>query len=123
MIVSRPSYAPSSPRRCLPQTQRLRLRLRHRARRGWSVKRLLNERRQLLAALEALDQTQASVATRLRQHATQKPVAREALEQANDKAQTTIERDAERMRHRLTLDDGILDSRGLRPWEQATNSP
>jgi hypothetical protein len=71
MTASRPSYAPSSPRRCLPTTQRLRLRLRHRARRDWPDKKLLNERRQLLAA----------------------------------------------------LDDGILNSHGLGPWEHDNNSP
>ena len=117
MTATRPAYAPSSPRRCLPTTQRLRLRLRHRARRGWSVQALLDERRKLLAALEALEGARATVATKLRLQATSQPAAREAMEQANRKAQTTMERHAERVRHRLTLDDGILSTHGLRPWE------
>ena len=103
MTPSQPSYAPSSPRRCLPTTQRLRLRLRHRARRGWSVQALLDERRKLLAALEALEHARATVATTLSQRAVEKPAAREALEQADRKAQTTIKRHAERVRHRLLL--------------------
>ena len=123
MTASRPSYAPSSPRRCLPQTQRLRLRLRHRARRGWSVQAMLDERRQMLAALEALERTRATLATKLRQRAIDKPAARAAIEQANRKAHTTIELHAERVRHRLLLDDSILSARGLRPWEQDNNSP
>jgi hypothetical protein len=122
MTAPRPSYAPSSSRRSLPTTQRLRLRLRHRARRGWSVQALLDERRRLLVALEALERTRATVATTLRRQATEKPAARKAIEQANRKAQTTIELHAERVRHRLSLDDGILSTRGLRPWEQDKNS-
>jgi flagellar biosynthesis/type III secretory pathway chaperone len=123
MTASRPSYAPSSARRCLPATQRLRLRLRQRARRGWSVQTLLDERRQLLAALEALKRARATVATTLRRQAIKKPAARDALAQADRTAQATIERHAERLRHRLLLDDGILSSHGVRPWEQDTNPP
>ena len=52
-----------------------------------------------------------------------KPAARDALEQADRKAQTTIELHAERVRHRLQLDDGILSAHGLRPWERDNNSP
>ncbi len=77
----------------------------------------------MLAALEALERTRAMLATKLRPRAMEKPAARAALEQANRKAQTTIELRAERVRHRLLLDDGILRARGLRPWEQDTNSP
>jgi hypothetical protein len=123
MMPSRPSYAPSSPRRSLSQAQRLRLRLRHRARRGWSVQALLDERRKLLVALEALEQSQATVATELARQAIEKPAAREAMEQASRKAQTTIELHAERVRHRLLLDDGVLSSRGHRPWETGHDSP
>jgi len=123
MTASRPSYAPSSPRRSLPQTQRLRLRLRHRARRGRSVQALLDERRKLLVALEALEQARATVASKLAQQAIEKPATREAMEQASRKAHTTIERHAERVRHRLLLDDGILNSRGHRPWETGNDSP
>ena len=53
----------------------------------------------------------------------EKPAAREAMEQANRKAQTTMELHADHVRHRLQLDDGILSARGLRPWEQDNNSP
>ena len=97
--------------------------MRHRARRRWSVQALLDERAQLLDALEALDQTRAMVATKLRRRAMDKPAAREALEQADRKAQTTIDLHAERVRHRLQLDDGILSAHGLRPWERDNNSP
>ena len=76
----------------------------------------------MLAALEALEHARATVATKLRSQATQKPAAREAIEQASRKAQTTIELHAERVRHRLLLDDGILSTRGLRPWEQDDTS-
>jgi hypothetical protein len=123
VIASRPSYAPSSPRRCLPPTQRLRLRLRQRARRGWSVQALLDERREMLGALEALERARETVATKLEGRAIEKPAARDAIEQASHKAQATIELHAERVRHRLLLDDGILSSHGVRPWEQETISP
>ena len=53
----------------------------------------------------------------------QKPAARAAIAQANRKAQATIERHAERVRHRLLLDDGILSTHGVRPWEQDRASP
>ena len=123
MTAPRPSYAPSSTRRGLPTPQRLRLRLRHRARRGWSVQALLDERRKLLAALESLELARATVATKLRRQAMEKPAARQAIEQADRKAQTTMELHAERVRHRLLIDDGILSTHGLRPWEQEKNSP
>jgi hypothetical protein len=71
----------------------------------------------MLAALEALERTRATLATQLRPQAMKTPAAREAMEQAHRKAQTTIERHAERVRHRLQLDDGILDAHGFRPWE------
>lgn len=122
MTPSRPSYAPRSPRRSLPTAQRLRLRLRHRARRGWSLQKLLDERRQLLGALEALERARAVVATKLRSQALEKPAAREAIELAGRKSQATIERHAERVRHRLLIDDGVLDASGLRPWEQDDDS-
>ena len=77
----------------------------------------------MLAALEALERARAMVATKLRTRAMDKPAAREALEQAGRTAQTNIELHAEHVRHRLLLDDGILDARGLRPWEQDHNSP
>ena len=53
----------------------------------------------------------------------EKPAVRGAMEQANRKAQTTMELHADRVRHRLQLDDGILSARGLRPWEQDENLP
>ena len=120
MTASRPSYAPSSARRCLPARQRLWLRVRRRARRGWSVQALLDERRQMLAALEALERARATTATKLRRRAIEKPAAREAIEQTDRKMQATLERHAERVRHLLLLDDSILSTRGVRPWEQDT---
>lgn len=123
MNTSRPSYAPSSARRCLPATQRLRLRLRHRARRGWSVQALLDERQQLLAALEALERARATVATKLRRRAMERPAAREAIAQASGKALATIDLHGERVRHRLLLDDSILSTHGVRPWEQDGDPP
>ena len=78
MTAPRPSYAPSSGRNCLPAAQRLWLRGRRRVRRGWSVQALLDERRQMLAALEALERAQATTATKLRRRAIEKPAAREA---------------------------------------------
>jgi DNA-binding GntR family transcriptional regulator len=59
----------------------------------------------------------------MEERALEKPAAREAIAQASRKAQATIERHAERARHRLLLDDGILSSHGVRPWEQDANSP
>jgi hypothetical protein len=118
MTAPRPSYAPRSPRRRLPASQRLRLRLRQRARRGWSVPALLDERRELLGALDALDRARETVAAKLQGRALKKPAAREALERANGKAQATFDAHAERVRHQLLLDDGILSSHGVRPWEQ-----
>ena len=77
----------------------------------------------MLAALEALERTRAMLATKLRPRAMEKLAAREAIEQANRKAQSTIELHAERVRHRLLLDDSILSTRGLRPWEQDKKPP
>ena len=77
----------------------------------------------MLAALESLEQARAAVATKLRRHAMDKPAVRDAMEQANRTSQTTIERHADRVRHRLVVDDGILSARGVRPWEQDHNSP
>ncbi len=122
MTTSRPSYAPSSARRGLPATQRLRLRLRHRARRGWSIQALLTERQQLLDSLDALERARATIASTLRRGAMDKPAAGEAIAQANRKAQATIDLHAERVRHRLLLDDGILNRHGVRPWEQDRDS-
>ena len=118
MTTSRPNYAPSSARRCLPAADRLRLRLRQRVRRGWSTRPPPDQRRKLLAALESLQQAGATVATKLRRQAIDTPAAGEAMAQANDKAQATIERHAERVRHRLLLDDGLLSGHGVRPWEK-----
>jgi hypothetical protein len=77
----------------------------------------------MLVALEALERTRATLATKLRPRAAQKPAARAAMEQAGRKAQTTIDLHAKRVRHRLLLDDAILSARGVRPWEQDQNSP
>ena len=77
----------------------------------------------MLAALEALERARATVATRLQRRAMKKPAAREAIAQANRKADATIERHAERVRHRLLLDDSVLSTHGVRPWEQDMGSP
>ena len=118
MTASRPSYAPRSARRSLPASQRLSLRLRLRARRGWSVQALLDERREMLGALEGLERARVAVATKLQGRANEKPAARAALAEANRKAESTFEAHAERVRHRLLVDDGVLSSHGVRPWEQ-----
>jgi hypothetical protein len=97
--------------------------MRLRARRGWSVQALLDERREMLGALEALERARETVAAKLHGRAMEKPAARQALEQANRKAQATFDLHAERVRHQLLLDDGILSSHGVRPWEQDANSP
>lgn len=77
----------------------------------------------MLAALEALERARATVETKLRRRATEKPAAREAIAQAGRKAQATIELHAERVRHRLLLDDDVLSTHGVRPWQQDRNSP
>ena len=123
MTASRPSYAPTSPRRTLPTLERLRLRVRQRARRGWSIQALLDDRRRLLSALEALERAQARVATTLAQRATEKPAARKSLAQANAKVEAKFGLHTERVRHRLLLDDGLLNSHGVRPWEQDGDPP
>ena len=74
----------------------------------------------MLAALEALERARATAATKLRRRAIEKPAAREAIEQADRKMQATIERHAERVRHLLLVDDSILSTRGVRPWQQDT---
>ena len=77
----------------------------------------------MLAALEALDGDSGDGGDKAAAASVEKPAAREAMEQANDKAQAAIELHAERVRHRLLLDDGLLSARGLRPWEQSQNVP
>ena len=77
----------------------------------------------MLAALDALERARETVATHLRRQAIEKPAARQAIAQADRKAQATIERHADRVRHRLVLNDGILSSHGVRPWEQDGTSP
>lgn len=77
----------------------------------------------MLAALEALERARATVATKLRRRALEKPAARDAIAQADRRSQATIERHAERVRHRLLLDDSILSTHGARPWEQNSDSP
>jgi hypothetical protein len=107
----------------LPATERLRLRVRQRVRRDWSVQALLDDRRTMLSALEGLERARATVATQLEERAAEKPAAREALERATEKAQTKFAIYAERVRHRLLLDDGLLAAHGVRPWEQDGAAP
>jgi len=95
--------------------------LRHRARRRWSVQALLDERSDLLAALDALERARATVATTLRQRAVETPAACDVIEGKSQTAQAKIELHAERVRHRLLLDDGILNAHGVRPWEDAVS--
>lgn len=119
MTASRPSYAPTTRRHCLPAMQRLSLRLRDRVRRRRSVEALLDERAELLAALETLEEARAKLATKMTQRAVENPAARERLEGMSQKWQVKIDWHAERIRHRLLLGDGILSGHGVRPWEHA----
>jgi hypothetical protein len=123
MTASRPSYAPTSPRRSLPATERLRLRVHQRARRDWPVQALLDDRQKILGALEALERARATVATELEKHAAQTPAVREDLERSTAKAAAKLAIYTERVRHRLLLDDGLLNAHGVRPWEQVGDSP
>lgn len=97
--------------------ERLRLRPRRRARRGWSVQALLDEREQLLKTLDALGKAREAVATRVRKRAAGTPSACYWVEEVIRKAQGKVDHQAEIVRHRLLLDDSLLSSRGVRPWE------
>ena len=119
MSVSRPSYAPGFRLYCLRPTERLLLRVRRRARRRWSVQQLLDERKEMLAALDALERSRAKVAAKLSQRAKEKPAARGVITEASQEVQAELERVAEGVRHRLLLSDSILSTRGVRPWEDA----
>ena len=119
MTASRPSYAPTTRRDRLPAVQRLSLRLRGRVRRRRSVQALLDERAELLAALETLEEVRAKLATQTAQRAMEKPAARERMEAMSQKWQAKIDSHAERIRHRLLIGDGILSRHGVRPWEHA----
>jgi hypothetical protein len=90
------------------------LRLRHRARRCWSVQALLDERRDLLAALDALERARATVATTLRQRALEKPAARDVID---DKSHRHKPRLSCTPSGCATDDDGMLNAHGVRPWE------
>ncbi len=116
MAAFRPKYAPSSPLNQLSPTERLLLRVRRRTRRRWSVQKLLDEREEMLAGLE---RGRAKVAVKLKQRALEKPAARGVIEDASQKVQAKRELAAEKVRHRLLLDDAILSRRGVRPWEEA----
>lgn len=76
----------------------------------------------MLAALEALERGRATLATKARRRAMEKPAAREVIEANSHKAQATIELHAERVRHRLLLDDSILSTHGVRPWQEDKDS-
>ena len=119
MAASRPSYAPNSPLACLPPTERLLLRVRRRVRRRWSIQKLLGEREEMLAGLDALERDRAKVAAKLSQRAVEKPAARGVIEEASQKVQAELERAGEGVRHRLLLSDSILSTRRVRPWEDA----
>ena len=123
MTASRPSYAPTSRRRTLPSSERLRLRIRQRARRNWSVQALLDDRRKILGTLEAIERARAKVARHMEEHAAEEPAEREALERATRKADAKFAMHIGRVRHRLLLDDGLLNAHGVRPWEQDGDAP
>jgi hypothetical protein len=93
--------------------------MRRRARRRWSVQQLLDERVEMLSALAAIEHGRAKVVTRLKQRAMQKPAARGVIEHASQDVHDNFERAAEGVRHRLLLSDGILSTRGVRPWDDA----
>ena len=59
----------------------------------------------------------ATMTAKLRQRAAERLAARDIIEQTSRTAQAKIELHAERMRHRLLLDDGMLSAHGVRPWE------
>jgi hypothetical protein len=119
MAAYRPSYAPNSPLDCLSPTERLSLRMRRRARRRWSVQKLLDEREEMLAGLAAIEHGQEKAVTGLSQRALEKPAARGVIENTRQDVEQKLERAAERVRHRLLLSDSILSTRGVRPWESA----
>jgi hypothetical protein len=123
MTASRPSYAPTSPRRSLPASERLRLRVSQRVRRNWPVQALLDDRQKILGTLEAIERVRTRVATELEKHAAEKPAAHEALERATEKSRAKFAMCTERVRHRLLLDDGLLNARGVRPWEHDGDAP
>ena len=95
------------------------MRVRRRARRRWSVQKLLDEREAMLAGLAALERGRAKAVARLKQRAIEKPAARGVIENASREVQDELERAAEGVRHRLLLSDSILSTRGVRPWEDA----
>ena len=119
MAASRPKYAPSSPLNQLSPTERLLLRVRSRTRRHWSVQKLLDEREEMLARLDGLERGRAKVALKLKQRALEKPAAGGVIEEASQKMQAKFDLAAEKVRHRLLLDDAMLSRRGVRPWEEA----
>ena len=94
------------------------LRVRHRTRRHWSVQKLLDEREEMLAGLDGLERGWAKVAVKLKQRALEKPAAGGVMEEASQKVQAKFELAAEKVRHRLLLDDAMLSRRGVRPWEE-----
>ena len=118
MAASRPKYAPRSPLSQLSPTDRLLLRVRRRARRRWSVQKLLDEREEMLAALDGLERGRAKAALKLKHRASEKPAAGGVMEEASQKVQAKFELAAEKVRHRLLLDDAMLNRRGVRRWEE-----
>ena len=73
----------------------------------------------MLAGLDGIERARAKVAAKLRHRASEKPAARGVIEEASQKVPAEFDLAAEKVRHRLLLDDGILSSRGVRPWENA----
>ena len=73
----------------------------------------------MLAVLDALERGRAKVAAKLSQRAMEKPAARGVIEETSQKVQTKLKRAAEGVRHRLRLNDSILSTRGVKPWEDA----
>ena len=95
------------------------MRVRRRARRRWSVQKLLDEREEMLVGLAAIERGRTKAVAKLKQRAMEKPAARGVIESASQEVQNELERAAEGVRHRLLLSDSILSARGVRPWEDA----
>ena len=83
------------------------------------MQKLLDEREEMLAGLAGLERGRAKATAKLRQRAREKPAARGVIEAASHEVHDELERTAESVRHRLLLNDSILSTRGVRPWEDA----
>lgn len=71
----------------------------------------------MLETLNALEETQRKVATKLRDRLADQPAPDYDVEEIIRKVDGKIDRKAEVLRHCLMVDDSVLSSRGVRPWE------